>query len=224
MAQFTTIDHEIRRKFNITLNEYAVCDSIYYLSRYEPCNASKEYIGEFIGISRQTVQKIINNLIYKKLIIKVKFGHLMTSEIWENEILQTKTVKKVDTNCKESLQLTVKKVDTNCKESLHNIYNIDTINNNSIHNNKKFIIPTLEQIKNYIIINDYNVDPVYFYKYFTEGNWIDSEGKKVKNWKQKIITWNNSSKKQLPKQSEYVPKPKLINGKFYDKDGNEVNI
>lgn len=29
-----------------------------------------------------------------------------------------------------------------------------------------------------------------FFNYFTEGNWIDSKGNKVKNWKQKILTWN----------------------------------
>lgn len=28
-----------------------------------------------------------------------------------------------------------------------------------------------------------------FYDYFTTGDWIDSKGKKVKNWKQKFITW-----------------------------------
>ena len=28
-----------------------------------------------------------------------------------------------------------------------------------------------------------------FYDYFTTGNWVDSKGNKVRNWKQKFITW-----------------------------------
>ena len=28
-----------------------------------------------------------------------------------------------------------------------------------------------------------------FYQYFTEGKWVDSKGNKVKNWKQKFLTW-----------------------------------
>jgi hypothetical protein len=29
-----------------------------------------------------------------------------------------------------------------------------------------------------------------FFDYFEEGNWTDSKGQKVKNWKQKLLTWN----------------------------------
>lgn len=36
-----------------------------------------------------------------------------------------------------------------------------------------------------------NVDAKTFFNYFDTGNWIDSNGNKVKNWKQKLITWNN---------------------------------
>ena len=28
-----------------------------------------------------------------------------------------------------------------------------------------------------------------FYDYFTEGDWKDSKGNKVRNWKQKFLTW-----------------------------------
>jgi uncharacterized protein YdaU (DUF1376 family) len=57
---------------------------------------------------------------------------------------------------------------------------------------KVFIAPTIEQIKNYIKQNNYDVDAEKFLKYFTESNWVDSKGNKVKNWKQKIITWSGN--------------------------------
>jgi hypothetical protein len=136
---FTTIDHDLRKKFNLTLNEYAICDSVYFLCRRYPCNASKEYLGEFIGISRQSAQSIINKMITKKLIKKVSFGCIETTDLWNKEIEDGKrSVKKVDTECKESLQLSVKKVDTKCKESLHNKDIISTTNNNNIKNNELF--------------------------------------------------------------------------------------
>ena len=61
---------------------------------------------------------------------------------------------------------------------------------------KEFVPPTLEEVKKYVEDKKLKVNPNEFYDYFTEGKWIDSKGKAVRNWKQKILTWNNYSKKQ----------------------------
>ena len=58
---------------------------------------------------------------------------------------------------------------------------------------KEFIAPSLEEIQKYVAEKKLNVDSRKFYNYFTEGNWIDSKGNKVKNWKQKLLTWNGFS-------------------------------
>lgn len=50
--------------------------------------------------------------------------------------------------------------------------------------------PTLEEIQNYISEKQLKVDAKQFYDYFEVGDWIDSKGNKVKNWKQKLLTWN----------------------------------
>jgi len=60
---------------------------------------------------------------------------------------------------------------------------------------RAFIPPTLEQIEGYVKEANLNIDPVQFYTYFTTPNdagqtWIDSLGKPVRNWKQKMQTWN----------------------------------
>ncbi len=60
---------------------------------------------------------------------------------------------------------------------------------------KNFIPPSLEDINKYVAEKQLKVNAEYFYNYFTEGNWIDSKGNKVKNWKQKILTWNGFSNK-----------------------------
>ncbi len=57
-------------------------------------------------------------------------------------------------------------------------------------NKKEFVPPTLDEVKKYVSDKELKVDAEQFYNYFTEGNWIDSKGNKVKSWKQKILTWN----------------------------------
>lgn len=79
--------------------------------------------------------------------------------------------------------------------------------NNKILNNKKRH-PTLQEIEKYIDEKKLKVNGKQFYDYFTEGNWTDSKGNKVKNWKQKLLTWNkfnsnNQSKKGNYEQREY---------------------
>lgn len=68
---------------------------------------------------------------------------------------------------------------------------------------RNFMPPTLEEVKEYISKNKYRVNAETFHKYFTEGDWIDSKGTKVRNWKLKIITWesNQNTKNQEPATS-----------------------
>ena len=54
---------------------------------------------------------------------------------------------------------------------------------------KVFCPPTLEEVKEYCQKRNNRVDPEIFFEYFNTGNWIDSEGKPVRNWKQKLLTW-----------------------------------
>lgn len=52
-----------------------------------------------------------------------------------------------------------------------------------------FTPPTLEEVEDYCRERNSPVDPKQFYEYFSTGNWVDSKGNKVQNWKQKVITW-----------------------------------
>ena len=66
----------------------------------------------------------------------------------------------------------------------------NSIEENNKEKNKRKESPTLEEIKSYIKEKSLNVNAEQFYNYFEEGNWVDSKGNKVKNWKQKLLTWN----------------------------------
>lgn len=59
---------------------------------------------------------------------------------------------------------------------------------------KLFIPPTLEEVQAYIEERNSPVNAKRFFDYFTAGDWKDSAGKPVKNWKQKLITWESKQK------------------------------
>lgn len=63
---------------------------------------------------------------------------------------------------------------------------------------KGFTPPTLEDVERYCLEKGLTIEPKAFIDYFTESNWIDSKGNKVRNWKQKLLTWQ----KYEPKQKE----------------------
>lgn len=93
-------------------------------------------------------------------------------------------------------QITTNKNDKNDKNIKENI------------KRKKFMPPTLDEIILYIQEKQLKVNGQKFYEYFTEGNWKDSKGNQVKNWKQKLLTWNKyveptKVKKQTYEQRQY---------------------
>ena len=54
---------------------------------------------------------------------------------------------------------------------------------------KEFMPPTREEVKAYVAERKSPVDPDRFFDFYSEGGWKDSKGKPVRNWKQKLISW-----------------------------------
>lgn len=65
----------------------------------------------------------------------------------------------------------------------------------------KFTPPTLEEVEVYCKERNSPVDPRQFWEYFNTGNWKDSKGNPVKNWKQKLLTWERFDKDKMPSVS-----------------------
>lgn len=62
--------------------------------------------------------------------------------------------------------------------------------------NKAFIPPTVEEIATYCQERKNGVNPQKVYDYYAAAKWKDSNGKPVKNWKQKIISvWETDAPK-----------------------------
>ena len=89
-----------------------------------------------------------------------------------------------------------------------NILNTKELNTKKI-NTKKTIYkphPDFEEVEAYIKEKHLNVKAKDFFDYFEAGDWCDSKGNKVKNWKQKLLTWNKFNKNTSSNRpTTYVP-------------------
>ena len=59
---------------------------------------------------------------------------------------------------------------------------------------RQFVPPSVDEVKEYCLERKSSVDPLRFWEYFDAGGWVDSGGKPVMNWKQKLITWETKEK------------------------------
>jgi hypothetical protein len=66
---------------------------------------------------------------------------------------------------------------------------IDTEKGKKGKKHKVFVPPTYEEVLEYAKEKGRKDIAKEFFDYFTVGEWFDSKGNKVKNWKQKFITW-----------------------------------
>ncbi len=153
-------------------------------NQYGYCYASNKYFANLYGVTTTTISLLIKNLIDK--------GYI------ESEIIYKEGTKEI---LNRYLKIFKEGYLKNLK---HNNTSINNKENNNINiiTKERFKKPTLEEVKEYCKQRNSSVDPETFYEYFETGGWIDSKGNKVKNWKQKIITWENNRK---PKESD-VPK------------------
>jgi len=77
------MQHNIRKHFKLSMEEYAVLDAIYCLSRSQACDAKADYFIELFDVSKRTYFNIRKSLTEKNLIEKVKHG-VKTTQIWDD--------------------------------------------------------------------------------------------------------------------------------------------
>lgn len=142
-------------------------------------------------------------LIEKKFIIPFESGVIVIKHWRINNYLQkdryqeTKYIEE-----KSQLQIDEKGAYTSNVYTEYVYTGKDRIGKDRIGN--KYIAPTLEEIQAYCTQRNNNVDAQKFYDYYTRNDWKDSKGNKVKNWKQKVITWEKHDSAPV-KTDDYKP-------------------
>ena len=81
--------------------------------------------------------------------------------------------------------------------------NIQSTNlKNTKRENKHFIIPTIEEIKNYCNERQNKINPEYFLDYYTARDWKFNNGGKMKDWKATIRNWERLEKNREQQQNK----------------------
>lgn len=84
---------------------------------------------------------------------------------------------------------------------------------------KPFTPPTLKEVEAYCKQRKNNVDAKRFFDFFDASDWIDSKGNPVRNWKQKVITWESYAK---PKEGNETDGQAAGNSSTTRKYGNYI--
>ena len=118
----------------------------------------------------------------------------------ETEIQETYNEKRVINEwyalTEENIKTIISTYHMICDMTLHKIplmgngngnENISTVSSNG--NKRVFVPPTYEEVLEYAKSKGQEDFAQRFFDYFNDGDWVDSQGNKVRNWKQKFLTW-----------------------------------
>lgn len=119
------------------------------------------------------------------------------------------TEEKAMLSLKDNNAYTLEAMDTECIQDVSKVEAQVRIGKDSIDKDRleieekrtRFTPPSLSEVQEYVKERNSQVDPKQFYEYFEAGGWKDSKGNQVKNWKQKLITWEKFNIKETPKRT-----------------------
>jgi hypothetical protein len=66
----------------------------------------------------------------------------------------------------------------------------------------RFIPPTVEQVREYCQERGNNIDPEYFVAYYENRDWKLTNGRKIKDWKLSVITWEKNNFNKAPDKQQ----------------------
>lgn len=144
---------------------------------------SLQYLADWTSSTKQGVTKNLKSLVEKGYISKeekyingVKFCEYYVTQL--NRVLNS-----VEQGIKQSLTGGI-------KQSLTNNIDINTIEDKK-EDNKRFVPPTVDEVNEYCIERNNNIDPEQFVNYYESKGWLIGKSK-MKSWKAAVRTWERN--------------------------------
>lgn len=152
----------------------------------------------------------MNILIARKFVIAFENGVVVIKHWRIHNYIQSDRYK--ETTYKEQKALleydenkAYRLMDTKCIQNVSTLETQDRLEIGKVRKgNDIWQPPTLEDIQEYCKSRHNNVDAQRFLDYYEASGWKDSKGNKVKNWKQKVITWEKHDSAPV-KTDDYKP-------------------
>lgn len=167
----------------------------FFDGRYWTFNTNKAMCELFPYLSSKMIRTALQKLVDEGLIITGNYNKLAYDRTTWYAL--TEKGESIFLNGKKELPVGANGID----RSGEPIPDINTDINANINTDvgkkrKRFIPPTVEEIKAYAYEIDYNLDAQYFYDYYQTNNWRKSDGKPVLNWKLTVQTWKRNDQQR----------------------------
>lgn len=175
------------------------------------CWAGNQYFADLYNVSTRTIIRSINNLVLKKYLNSKLIYKPNSKEVQKRILSITDMLIGGDKNVMGGGDKNV--TDNNTS----NEYIIsERIATPPASKGKKsdFLPPTIEEVKKYIEEKKYNIDPVYFFEYYSADGWRDKNNKPIKNWKLKAFTWHKNNSKVSNPITETKTEPTIFDENF----------
>ena len=148
------------------------------------CYASNKHIADFCQCSEAKVTKSVSQLI--------KYGYLYVQKFDGRQRELRSRLAKFTVQPSKNYEADSQKLR---QSNTGNNTSTNTTRKRESTKRKPFVPPTLEEVEKYCKDRNNAVDARKFFDYFTASDWVDGKGNPVRNWKQKIITWESYGSK-----------------------------
>lgn len=190
MGWYITIQQEMREGLGLKGNELIVFAFINgYSQEGQGCYfGSLANLQRVCGIaSRQTAIDVLKSLIGKGYLIK------------RESILNG--VKMVSYSVSPIIGQGVQKMEDACPKNGHNNKRDININNTLSNRRSHFTKPSLEEIREYCLSRNNQVDPEQFYNFYESKGWMVGKSP-MKDWKASVRTWEKREKEVPQRKRE----------------------
>lgn len=204
----------------------------FYNGKYWTYNSIKAFNIIFPYIPARTIARKLQNLINAGLIETDNFNTskydrtlwYSLTNLGESICQNVKSICENVNSIRENGE-PIPNINTNINTDIKQYIKENVIKEKAVKNTKKdFVAPTYEEVYEYAKSRNRTDIAQKFFDYFNVGNWVDSEGKPVRNWKQKFVTWDtrNAKKTQTVNTTSYKQdKVQSVSALF---ETNEVQI
>nr|DAX05586.1 MAG TPA: helix-turn-helix domain protein [Bacteriophage sp.] len=183
---YAVIPANVRYDSGLTPNAKLLYGEISALAQKDGvCYATNKYFAELYNVSQVSISKWINSLVYKKYI--------------NFKIIYKEGTKEI---LNRYLTLVYDPIKENLKDN-NTSNNIKEINNNKLlFTKKKFIKPTLEEVRQYCLERKNKIDAEKFIDYYESNGWKVGRNS-MKDWKAAIRTWESNAKEKQTNAKSY---------------------
>ncbi len=197
--KFTTIPNSVVQAEDISDGDYRLL--IYLYSLPDGWKINQGYLGQKMNCSRVNINKKISRIKQAGYLDVIRTRENNTDFIY---VLKEKNVSVNDVSLRDVSSRNVSLSDTYINTNIINTKEINTeLNIERKSAAKKFIKPTLEELKEYCTESSLSVDCQYFYDYYESNGWLVGKNK-MKDWKATLRNWNRRNKEEKKENQKSI--------------------